>query len=334
MLSENELKELGVQPWAAISNDFTAADLLLGNGFSMSFTPGFRYDSLFDLFLHDCEAHEQALFRAFGTSNFEAILADLASARRVNGILNLPTDPIDATSARLRNGLVKAVQGKHPKFASLDYGRLTTASQQLDAFSDVYTLNYDCLLYHILMITKDRHTADWRVRPFNDYFWNRVGPDYLQFMDFQNYKKYKHVYYLHGALFVFRTDQGDVKLSAGGGVELINAIAGEILGGTIPLFISEGTAREKESAIARSDYLHFANAKLKSTRESLVVYGASLADPDAHVAAAIKRGTQRVAVSIHPVNKSATDIEAETHAFRARLAGCDLRFFDARTLFT
>jgi hypothetical protein len=46
----------------------------------------------------------------------------------------------------------------------------------------VFTLNYDCLLYHILMVTKDRHNKDWRVRPYNDYFWNRISPDYLQFM--------------------------------------------------------------------------------------------------------------------------------------------------------
>jgi hypothetical protein len=333
MPTNQELIDLGVLPWSAVSQNFTAADLLLGNGFSLLFSDALRYDSLFDLFSANCTPQQATVFQAFGTTNFESILAELASAKLVNGILQLPTAPVDAASDTLRHGLVQAVQGRHPKHSDLDAARIHDVSHQLDAFGDIFTLNYDCLLYHILMVTKDRHAADWRVRPYNDYFWNRIDREYLQFMDFQKIKKYKHVYYIHGALFIFRTAQGDVKLSATAGVELINSIAAEILSGTIPLFISEGTAPDKERAIARSDYLHFANAKLKESRESLVIYGASLSDPDKHVAEAIKRGTDRVAVSVHVGNKDLATLEAETLSIKARLAGRDVVFFDSRTLF-
>jgi len=333
-LSRADLTALEVFEWDSIAETFLGADLLLGNGFSISFSDRFRYDSLFELFLSGRKPKEQALLRAFETSNFESILSDLAGAIRVNSLFGIPTDVLDRAASTVRRGLVKAVERQHPRFSDLSLSRLTSISEQLDSFGDVYTTNYDCLLYHVVMRSRDRHNADNRVRPYNDYFWSRLSGKHLKFMDHQNYPKYKHVYYLHGALFIFRSLDEDLKLSTSGSAELIDAVSQEILAGEIPLFVSEGTAQEKKRAILRSRYLRFASEKLKSSRDAIVVYGSALGAQDGHVIEAIRSSTTAAAVSLYVGDRSPDELEAEMHGLRSRLGGVDLTFFDSTTLFS
>ena len=339
-LPPEELEQLGIKQWNAIEADFAGADLLLGNGFSMNLTPVFSYGSLFARFLADASPGDRAILGAFNTTNFEFILDDLGTAARVNAILALPSTSVTELGHRVREGLIRAIEQSHPRKKQVDWARLQSIATQLGAFEDIFTLNYDALLYHIIMICKDRWEQGNRQGRYNDYYWNRISTDYLQFMDYQNYAPYKHVYYLHGALFLFKavsTDpisQADVKLCVGGAGELLDAIANEIRRGTLPLFVSEGKAEEKQRAIARSDYLRFANDALEETRDALVIYGASLGPQDKHVANSICRGTRRGAVSVYPENKDATAVEQELNLMRSRLPGMKLTFFDSRSLFS
>lgn len=332
-LSREDLNALEVWEWNSIADQFVGADLLLGNGFSISLNDRFRYDSLFELFLSSRTPQEQDLLRAFETSNFEAILSDLQGAIRVNSIFALETTELERASQVVRKGLVKAVQKQHPRFTEISSARLTAISETLDAFGDVFTTNYDCLLYHVVMRSKDRHDADSTVRPYNDYFWNKVSPRHLKFMDFQSISKYKHVYYLHGALFIFRSGDDDLKLRTSGSSELIDAIETAILSGDIPLFVSEGTPKEKKRAIAKSRYLRFASAALEAERDRIVIFGSSLAAQDGHIIESLRLGTKTAAVSIFVGDKSATELETELYALRARLGGIALTFFDSRSLF-
>jgi hypothetical protein len=239
----------------------------LGNGFSVNLTGRFGYGSLFDTFLKICPPADVPTIKAFDTSNFETILESLGTAQRVNKLLALPTDPVHRLSGVVREGLIATVEQNHPRKRVLPWDRLEAVATTLNDFGDIYTLSYDALLYHIVMICKDRYVPQ-RTSRYNDYFWNKISDDHLQFMDYQTYPDYKHVYYLHGALFLFKTfspdsyDQVDVKLRTSGDFELISAIAGELRRGHLPLFVSEGTTEEKQRAIARSDYLHFAHSGL------------------------------------------------------------------------
>jgi hypothetical protein len=297
------LERLEILPWTGRAKDFAKADLLLGNGFSLNLANAFAYDSLFDRFLTNSDPSDDQVLRAFNTTNFEFILEDLGTASRVNSVLGLPFAPADELANRVREGLIKTIEQSHPRKASINWTRIDSIAGDLAQFGDIFTLNYDALLYHIIMICKDRWDSARIGSRYNDYFWNAISPEYLQFMDYQNYSPYQHVYYLHGALFLFKVlnaetlSQLDVKLRTTDASELLDAIAREIRSGTLPLFVSEGRAEEKQRAIARSDYLRFANDALTERREALVIYGASLGRQDKHIAEAVALSTRMAAVA-------------------------------------
>lgn len=322
-----------VQQWEDLASDFSGADLLLGNGFSIREWPAFAYDSLFHEFLTSCDPVDTAAFDQFNSSNFEFILETLARAILANRAFALDTRRLEDGSRTLKEGLIRAVQTTHPRYEDLDADRIRTLSEQLDLFNDIFTTNYDCLLYHIIMASKDRHEQDPKVRPYNDYYWEKLDDDHLAFKSYQNISKYKHIYYLHGALFLFRRDYSDVKVRTGEGTELIDRIAAVIRVGEIPLFVSEGSAAEKREAIYRSDYLRFASDRLSRRRETLVVFGSALADVDRHVVAAIREGTKRIAYGVHQGHR--TDIEVEDEQLRLirALGHVPIEFFWSDGLF-
>jgi len=339
-MNERETRALGIRNWTDLATDFAGSDLLLGNGFSVSISNVFTYDSLFAAFYAKCAADERSRLDSFRTTNFEFILEDLGTAERVNRIFEVKTEPIGEFGNLVREGLITTIEDNHPRADEIDWNRLRQIAVALDRFGDIYTLNYDALIYHVIMICRDRHRIVESAVPYNDYFWNRISEHHLQFMDYQNIRPYKHIYYLHGALFLFKTfdpdrmSQVDVKLCTDRNAELLSAIAAEIRAGSIPLFVSEGTSEEKERAIARSDYLHFANAHLKDDRSSIVIYGASLGDQDQHIAEAVRRGTTAAAVSLYLGEREGDEVEREMHTMRARLAGMEVAFFDSSTLFS
>lgn len=340
ILSETALQKTGVFQWPDIAGAFKASDILLGNGFSMNLTNVFGYGALFPRFLSNCSPADQAALAGFNTTNFEFILEDLGTAARVNALMSLPTAQVLSLANRVREGLIRTIEAIHPRKHAVDWTRLELVAGELNHFNDVYTLNYDALLYHIIMICKDRYVRHGHWRRYNDYFWNAISANYLQFMEFQNIAPYNHVYYLHGALFLFKLDQSvetlteiDVKLRTGGASELLDAIATELRGGTLPLFVSEGRADEKQRAISRSEYLRFANEALEMSRPKLVIYGASLGDQDEHIAQAVCNGTAEAAVSVYPAGKTSTQLEQEINAMKSRLPGVHLTFFDSRSLF-
>ena len=258
----------------------------------------------------------------------------LDNAQKVNGIFDIESTVIESSRAVLRDGLIQAIEAKHPRKTNVNWQQLQTISQAFDNFGDIFTLNYDALLYHIIMIGVDRHTNSSSIRPYNDYFWKRIDSRYLEFQDYQDIKKYKHVYYLHGALFIFKPSSAELKIKSYNGDELVECIAHEIAQSKFPLFVSEGSAKDKELAISRSSYLSFALRKLKETDKSLVIYGTSLSDPDKHIVTAINRRRRNIAYAVYVKDKTQEQLQAELKIIQDRLTyNIKLEFFDASTLF-
>jgi len=114
-------------------------------------------------------------------------------------------------------------------------------------FDTVYTTNYDLLVYWAVMTD--------RPSDFRDFFW---GPDAsFDPDDVSTAAGVTRILYLHGALHLYTlADGGTAKLTAGGRNLLSKRSART---STVPLFVCEGHSRDKRIAIARSDYLSFAN---------------------------------------------------------------------------
>lgn len=338
------LQELGVVSWEEISANFKGADLLLGNGFSLNFSHLLNYDSLFEEFLRACDPDDAKMFRHFETTNFERIQEQLLDAKKVNTIFGLPTKPIESAIQKLREGLITSIESNHPRAHGIDDNALLRVSEALDPFEDVYTFNYDLFLYRIIMKSVARANRTTGIRKHNDYFWHEQSEEFLEFMDSDIYKN-KHVYYLHGALFLFPGDRfdyhNDLKLRRGDESfdELIEIVSSKIKVGKFPLFVSEGKHEEKLRAIFDSPYLRFAYRELEKSERALIVYGWSMQDQDKHILQILKPKRnqklkrRRIAVSVHVDEKTQEKLAEEIAFLKARLSGHNTVFFDSSTLF-
>jgi len=337
MLNEEELNELGVSDWKILAKDFRGSDLLLGNGFSLNFTDRFDYKSLFKKFLAKCNPKHRHIFKSFETTNFEFILEKLSYARDVNKIFGIKTSKIEDAIERLKDGLIKTIQTIHPRAGDIDKERLKRIATQLDRFNDIFTLNYDLFLYHIIMVLLDMHKADENVRPYSDYFWDRHSIQFLKFVDHQDYPQHKLLYYLHGALFLFQESFDDIfKLrKADDSPELVELIRKVIQEGRIPLFVSEGEHEQKMETITQSYYLRFALQKLQESEKSLVIFGTSFSNPDRHIVNAINhnRNKRNLAVSIHVGAKSKEDVKSKIDRIKKKFPRHTVKFFKSETLF-
>jgi hypothetical protein len=336
MLTEGQLRDADVFQWSELRSEFRNADLLLGNGFSIKLAAQLSYPSLFVRFLEVCNAQRKRLFEGLDSTNFEELQRILLDAKRVATLLDSALPDIDAHLQALREGLITVIHEFHPRAAEIDRGKLQDISGQFDHFGDIFTTNYDLFLYHITMISKDRSLADANVRPYNDYFWHRLNDQFLEFRGFQNYKRYKHTYYLHGALFIFPGEQpgdDDRKLRRGDDWELLDSIDTLVRDGQLPLFVAEGTTRQKKRAIAQSRYLIFALNHLTLAAGSIVIYGCAFGDSDRHIIDALKTTRRSLAVAIHVGEKLKDEIEADVKAIHAKLAEHAVVIFDSRGLF-
>lgn len=334
-LSREEVKDIGIHQWPDFGSQYERADLLLGNGFSLNFTDGFGYESLFEEFLSTHSPEDRQLFESFGTHNFEAIQKQLVGAKQVNQLFGLPTQRIEQAIATLQKGLLSAINANHPSAAAIDFDELAELSKDLDMFGDVFTLSYDLYLYHIILKTKDRHDLNRGVRLYNDRFYERVNDRFLRFNEVQRYD-HDHVFYLHGALFIFEkgADTYKVRLRKQEDDELIAVIGDIIERGELPLFVSEGTAEDKRETIAKSPYLQFAMRQFKDCREKLVLYGVGLRQPDDHIVEAINFKRRQIAYGIHVPGRSKGYLKSEMHRIRSKLTKHNLAFFDSRSLFS
>jgi hypothetical protein len=336
-MTEKELNAIGIIQWQLIEKNYPQPDLLLGNGFSISFSPNFTYRSLFDTFLSKCTSPYDTLFLEFGTTNFELILKYLTYAKKVNEILSLDTSLIDSTITMLKNGLIATINEIHPKVKDVDWSSIESIVPQLRAFGDIYTTNYDLYLYHITMKCLDLHRKDNSFIPYQDYFWKTITPGFLEFQDFQNLGPYKNVYYLHGALFIFNQGISDLKIRRGKVTdELIDIISSEINNNHFPLFITEGKADDKLAAIGRSNYLYFCLSNLKNSKAPLLIYGNALSDYDDHIVNALKSNPRDLVITMYPEGKDKLQLQNEKFSIWAKFNNYpkEVQFIDSRSVFT
>jgi hypothetical protein len=266
------------------------------------------------------------------------ILKYLTQARIINSHLGLPTQPIDLAILQLKNGLIRAIEYVHPRVLEIDFDQLEDIALQLADFGDIFTTNYDLYLYHIIMKSLDISKYTTGYIPYQDYFWGgyaRTG--FLEFVNYQNRGPYKHLYYLHGSLFIFKQGLMDVKIKRSSeGTELIDKIADEIRNNNIPNFVSEGAGDDKRKSIARNDYLRFGTDNLKSSTKPILVFGNSLGEFDSHILEAIKAKPKEIVYCIYVGNRTTEDLHHEKLSFIKNFNNYSksIDFVDSKTVFS
>lgn len=274
---------------------------MLGNGASIAIHKEFAYTTLHGV--ADAKGLlgiTAPIFAKLGTTDFEHILLACWYADRVNGALKTPSTDISAAYAEVRTALIQAVHSVHPIHADVA-ADLQRVGNFASTFKTVVNLNYDLTLYWAMLLFNEAN-GKW----FKDAF---IGGEFK--MKWEGLREpyggasgSTLVFYPHGSLFVARNYIGDEKKIAASTHEmcdLLKAITQEWSSGNyVPVFVSEGTSKEKVAAIRRSRYLtNVYEEVLSAIDESLVVYGWSFNERDLHVLDAISvKKPERMAISV------------------------------------
>lgn len=320
--------------WTEIQDTFKGADIFLGNGFSININPALNYRSLFEKFLTYLGRQEQCIFKKFNSTNFEGIQNKLSDALEVNTIFGNKNEEIERALQQLKTGLLSSIKDLHPNYSLIDPRTIINLSQGLDWFENIYTTNYDTFLYHVILTTMDRYRRDKTIRRFQDFF--RVDGINLRFTD-EGIKGFRNIYYLHGALFLYKDQEMTVKIRRGSKAEeLLDLIRLRIHLGNLPIFVSEGRASLKEKTISRNKYLSFCRSAFRDSKDRLVIYGFSFSDSDNHLISDLNWNRGKLAIGLHlsglndgKILQKVRHIEKKLYKYSPR----EIRYFDSKSLF-
>jgi len=315
--------------------------VLLGNGFSRACRSDlFAYDALFAQGKDKLSPSAKKAFDTLGTTDFESVMRALKQAADLvrayapkNSIL---AKKLAADAGKLREVLAQAIASSHPDRPNdIEDGEYASCRAFLSHFDNIYTVNYDLLLYWALM----HNDVDDRSLNCNDGFHQPEGgpEDYVVWevgdVGSQN------VFYLHGALHIFDAGAEVQKYTwCNTGIALVDQIREALGDNRYPIYVAEGTSESKMQRIQHSAFLSRGFRSLASISGSLFIFGHSLADNDEHVLRLIERGkVKNVYVSIHgdPGNADNRRIISRAEAFRderersSRRNSLDVGFFDA-----
>ena len=305
--------------------------LILGNGGSMVVSSQFAYPTL----LARAQANSMispsaaAVFQKLNTTNFEAVLRTLSAARRVASVLHSPVHEQALTDLEdeVRDALAGVVHNVHPAYHDV----LQIAEQYGDALllhSSVFSLGYDLIVYWSM-------AARGFGRFWDGFSSNPFDPSTL--VGYSGPAGRTAVYWPHGGLHLADTS---VNFAGGGGTmsgetarKLLNA-DGSLLDqfkGVATQFVSEGSAEEKRTTIARSAYLRWYGVRLAATSDPLVLFGTEL-EADSHIAELIKLHERPVALGVYdPGSKTTAALTDIARYAKARFGTDEVYLFDSAT---
>ena len=327
------MDRIDIDTWAKVSAENWSA-ILLGNGASIAIHKDFAYPTLHSV--ADAKgllATTAPIFAKLGTTDFEHVLLACWYAEHVNVALGTPSADISAAYAEVRTALIQAVHSVHPVHADVA-ADLQRAGTFASSFPTVVSLNYDLTLYWAMLLFNAAN-GSW----FKDAFHHgefQTDWGYLR-RPLPPATGATLVFYPHGSLSVARDYIGDETKIAVAAGDLLDTITRRWSSGHyVPVFVSEGTSKEKVAAIRRSHYLtNVYEEVLPSLEESLVVYGWSFDERDQHVLDAIAANSpKRMAVSVF-TGQPDGDQQAFCHqvlkAVGRSLAGTTVTFFDSQS---
>ncbi|HFI1561993.1 DUF4917 family protein [Yersinia similis] len=289
-----------IRPWSDLAQEYNGT-ILLGNGASIAVSPRFAYRSLLEFVRQRESLAEDArrLFDFFETEDFELILRIVWQASNVNKSLRIEDVRTHEAYVSIRECLIQAVRNVHPEHNEASE-QLPYIYNFLKRFNTVISLNYDLIIYWTMtygLDIKDHHS-------FKDCFlakgvfaedWQRLRSPY------GDEQSSTLVFYPHGSLVLCRNrveKEHKIHIRGRGLLEsILNRWQSEEV---VPLFVSEGTHKQKINSIQNSFYLSTVYREvLAESRESLVILGWGMGDHDVHL---LKRmagtGIQRVAISV------------------------------------
>lgn len=317
------MSEAALPCWEEVEDQVNASSVLLGNGFSINLSDRFDYKSLFQA--ATLAEESRGLFKRLGINdgNFERVLADLTITRSVMLHLGISAEAIQVELDKIRNALIDAVRLVHPDQADLPPFSLPAIRRALGGYEHVFTTNYDLILYWATLFEL----------PYvgSDSFRKRDGK--LVYVPQEGAAKPPTIHYLHGALHLTVDDEtaNTEKVEITHGASLLEGIESSWRGGRVPMFVSEGTSRQKLRTIDRHRYLVDQLSALNTVSGGLVVLGHQLAETvDDHIVDAINEARKRNKIGIAVgLFQGDPTWEEQRASIKRRVSG-EIVFFDSR----
>jgi hypothetical protein len=285
--------------------------LLLGNGFSISCRKdAFSYGKLFDeADFSTLEVEAGQLFGLFGTADFERVIEALRVTASILALYEDDTEvagQIRRDADALKVALAEVLARKHPDYvAAIDDQEYASARRFLLNFDgNVYTVNYDLLLYWTLMQDNEP-----RVRR-GDGFHSDPEENDAEWVIWDGYEDNRQrIYFLHGGLHLYDAGSQLRKITwSRTGIPLVDQIRKALAQNIYPHVVTEGTSEEKLARIEHSPYLHRGLKSLNRCGGSLFVHGHSLDPNDEHVLRRIENSkVEALFVSLYGKPKSAAN---------------------------
>jgi hypothetical protein len=251
--------------------------LLIGNGFSAQY---FSYKDLLEKSDLAADSSARRLFDILGTFDFEAVVRALEAAVSVAQAYGHDThaDKLLADAQMVRQALVNAVNATHPEHREELRTKYASSAAFLAHFSNVFTLNYDLLLYWV-NLEKGFLTDGFGLGKRRGNF---HGP-------FDTTARCS-LYNLHGGLHLFDNGAGEIMKATNVGSGIIATITDIIVNDKrFPVYVAEGTSPQKMRKINSVAYLRHCYETLRQNSETIFVYGHSANENDAHIYNAIFR---------------------------------------------
>jgi hypothetical protein len=322
--------------WASMTISFSDAleksdacrSLLLGNGFSIAQAGGqFSYSSLLEKTELPPDSAIRKVFTTLDTFDFELVMHALQHAAQIEDAYGAAdrAKTFRDDAAAVREALIHAVRAVHPGIQfDIPEEQRETCGKFLKHFDNVFTLNYDLLLYWVILKVGGNH--------FSDGF--GLGGEAGGFRTFSE-DAMCNTFYLHGALHLFLGSQRDTLKRIVTSGTIINDIATTIrTRRQLPLFVAEGLSSEKMARINSVPYLRYAYDKLSELSGSLFIFGHSVAANDRHLYDAIfdpHSAITKLFVCVHSPENNLQSTKENLAPFRERNKKIDVIYVDSAT---
>lgn len=263
--------------------------LLLGNGFSIDFDPKFSQKKIIQSTQDQYPLEDKEIYT--DNENFEA------GVQQISELKNLPPEKKQESLKKF----IEELSHIHPKDPDcITPIQFNQCAKFLSNFQSIYTLNYDLLLYWVIMRKK-------LTDKFKDGFCKNRVPITGDFLTWYPYKEGKtNLRYLHGSLHLYLEPKNNriAKHRYSNGKSLKEQFVEAIDKNEFPKVVSGGTSQEKLGVINKCNYLSCALESLKSADGFLFIHGFNFNPNDEHIIDAIAHSQiEKLFISIHPSNK-------------------------------
>lgn len=277
-------------------------NLLLGNGFSISIEQKFNYSNLLDVAVEKLPFEKklsvtlQELFSHLKTVDFEKVLNYLNIANKINNIYQNKeiTESIENDMGIIRQAFVDGFIYTHPRnILSISENHINFISK----FDQIFTTNYDLLLYWIIMDNFKSYKNDGFGYPPVPVEPHLSHPIWLNELK-------QNTFYLHGSFHLYSSNYTYKEVATNYENEympLLQKIKNKIDNNEYPLIVFEGSSAEKLLTINSNPYLEYSYSMLGKIKGCLFIFGSSLnLYSDKHIVDKIKlSNVEKIYIGYH-----------------------------------